>query len=73
MQIDTKYNVGQHLWFLFNDEVKCESVTNIHVTVGLNINPPEKIPSVNILYYFGRITKAEENLFTTKEGLIKSL
>ena len=73
MKIETKYNIGQEVWFMNRN--KCESsvvkgmkITCVHGNYLGNIN------HVSIDYSLeGVVVYPEYSLFPTKEELIKSL
>ena len=70
MTIETKYNLGQKVFFLLNNKVECYPIVKIEVEVdGGDM-------SVNYTLHnsLGRIKPIrEELLFPTKEELLKSL
>lgn len=73
MQVNTKFNVGDKVWFMHDDKVNHQKITSILVRIGLEIYPPEESPTIGIVYNFNKITKDEQSVFPTKEELIASL
>ena len=71
MIIETKYNIGDEVWFINHNKVCVSFITDIRVRknktnikVEYHIEPQHKI-------VFGVIK--EQELFSTKEELLKSL
>ena len=64
MTIETKYNIGDEVWFIDgHNHPRCDRVTSIRLMHDLSI-----------MYYFEVwLSRDEEELFPTKEELIKSL
>lgn len=71
MDIKTKYGLGQRVFFMDNNKVQDGPITRIHIEVGYTT----KDIKVKISYNIFSITKfyKEEELFLTKEELLKSL
>lgn len=75
MTIETKYNIGDEVWWLTNDcksPIKCSNVARINITIY------ESQTSVfyvleNWHPYDGYTFLSEKCLFPTKEELLKSL
>lgn len=72
MQINTKYNIGDEVYALFNNKVK-----NFIIT-GISIVAKEKFPILIRYISFNIITGEymkidEKEIFPTKEELLKSL
>ena len=66
MTIETKYNIGDEVWFMFNHKPTQGKI------LGLTVySPTYYFYIVSILYTSGTIY--EESLFPTKEELLKSL
>lgn len=63
MTIETKYNIGDEVWVkTYSGKVYCNRITGIHIKQGL------------IVYsLFNFADRTEQELFPTKEELLKSL
>lgn len=70
MEIKTKFNIGQTVFYIYENGVKCSPVRRIDVVVTDN-NP--EVPK--IIYNVGSLsTRLEEKrLFTSKQELLDSL
>lgn len=66
MVVQTKFNVGDKAWFMLENKPNCVDIT------GLNISIYES-GNVEIEYTLHYDKLKEENLFATKEELLKSL
>lgn len=77
MTIETKYNIGDEVWVIFEHKAKCATINSIRVYNDSYITNEygETVDSViRILYCFPHgIWVDEENIFHTKEELLKSL
>lgn len=64
MTIETKYNIGDEVWFIDgHNRPRRDRVTSIRIMHDLSI-----------MYYFEvSLSRDEEELFPTKEELLKSL
>ena len=77
MTIETKYNIGDKVWGILGNKVQCTTITNIRVSNDscfTNEYGEMVGTEMNIQYYL--LCNAwvdEENLFSTKEELLKSL
>lgn len=71
MDIKTKYGLGQRVFFMDNNKVQDGPITRINIGVGYTTKDIE----VKISYNIFSTTKfyEEEELFLTKEELLKSL
>lgn len=68
MTIETKYNIGDEVWAVVENKVCKYPILNITVKKGML---PETIET---LYYIGLCEwRYEQELFPTKEELLKSL
>ena len=72
MKIETKYNIGDEVWFIADGEICNEKITAIHIHVTIS--------EVYITYscdddIVGQTlnTAAEKYFYPTKEELLKSL
>lgn len=67
MKIETKYNIDDNVWILYNNRCLCCKV----LTIKIDVNP-----KLYIQYIFAldkEVWLSEEFVFATKEELIKSL
>lgn len=66
MTIKTKYNIGDCVWFMYENKPCFEQIGSISIR-----------PTVRIFYNFSigltEISKLEKAVFSTKEELLKSL
>lgn len=72
MTIETKYNIGQEVWFMNKNKACSDIITAIHTYTTETL--------LNTTYGFGNTirtqivsTVQESDLFPTKEELLKSL
>lgn len=72
MTIETKYNIGDEVWFMQNNKICSDTITAIHTYRTETIS--------HITYGFGKSIRSqiiaiidERDLFPTKEELLKSL
>lgn len=65
MIVSTKYDIGDAVWFMYNNKCVSKKVENIRIDVD----------DMYIQYIFngGDIWLSEKHLFSTKEELLKSL
>lgn len=74
MKIETKYNIGDKVFVLTNDEIKECTVVYINTRHSKHHEPSIRYgieyPKVNS---YGELERPEETCFATKEGLLKSL
>ena len=76
MTIETKYNIGDEVFTLYNNKVSTLKIWGIDVSIEKGFDGQYVLPTkVKILYYdFGKHhTFNEQDLFPTKEELLKSL
>lgn len=67
MTIETKYNIGDEVWYKGFKEIFHDRISNIRIDVDC-------IGEIQIYYeLWGSVTKDEYKLFPTKEELLKSL
>lgn len=73
MTIETRYNIGDRVWFMHDNKVKNEIIIKIDAVIlkDMNCNDVGK----TILYGLFNYSRcyAEHKLFPTKEELLKSL
>lgn len=72
MIIETKYNIGQEVWFMNENKACSDIITAVHTYVTETF--------LNVTYGFGNTIRTqivstikESDLFPTKEELLKSL
>jgi hypothetical protein len=67
MTIETKYNIGDEVWYKGFEESFQDEISNIHINIDCLKN--------TYIYYefFDGTIKEEYQLFLTKEELLKSL
>lgn len=72
MKIETKYDIGQEVWVMDNNQVYQGVITNITVSV---CNKAKTTYTVRVKNMSGSwtIDRNEEQLFESKEELLKSL
>lgn len=75
MEIKTNFNIGDKIYYMHNNRVNCDTVTNIDIFVKCNINNIHREPIINVVYYVGgdHHRCEESEAFVSKEELIKSL
>lgn len=67
MTIETKYNIGDEVWYSLKGNVYHEIIDHIEIDVGKS--------GVTHIYYNseGKFPHREDKLYPTKEELLKSL
>ena len=73
MTIETKYNIGDEVWFMHDNKVKSGTIIKMCVVVERDINSQYVSKSVQYGFYNFNYTYIENRLFPTKEELLKSL
>lgn len=71
MEIKTKYDIGQKVWFISKGKAVKDVVDMIHIHIGSDENISYSFNSIRALGLFGTIE--ESSIFPTKEELLKSL
>lgn len=67
MKIETKYDIGQEVWFKNCKEIFHDNIAQIEINIDC-------LGAIHIYYdLWGDVTKEEQSLFPTKEELLKSL
>ena len=73
MEITTKYNLGDKVWFMDKNKVKSDNIRSFRIEVS-----KEPLSSNNFIYYvddiygnYGRYN--EHELFASKQQLLESL
>lgn len=67
MKIETKYNIGQEVWYNGYSEIFKDKICQIKVNIDC-------FGEIHIYYeLWGDVIKDEHQLFPTKEELLKSL
>lgn len=67
MKIETKFNIGQEVWFKGYKEIFNDKIYQIHIKIN-----PEGETQINYELW-NDVIKDESKLFPTKEELIASL
>lgn len=72
MKVNTKYNLGDRLWFLENNMVRCGVVTNLYIILR---TPDAPEGEIEIRYIIGHDDdrRLESTLYSTKEDLLRSI
>lgn len=74
MKIETKYNIGDKVFFLnYYKNIVQEKIDYIDISVRRKFLSFGNTPEVNIKYFIGSEVIEEERCFKTKEELLKSL
>ena len=76
MKIETKYDIGQEVWFMYENKPKIMKVWDITVEINTKFDGQYEYGTYHRAYYhdFGHHNKVlEYELFPTKEELLKSL
>ena len=73
MIVEIKYNIGDKVWFMYNNSVKCEPIIKINALIEKDMNSTNI--HITILYHLYDYCTSyiESKLFPTKEELLKSL
>ena len=73
MIIETRYNIGDRVWFMHDNKVKSEIIIKIDVVIEKDMNCTGVHKSIEYsLFNYSRYY-TEDKLFHTKEELLKSL
>lgn len=67
MKIETKYEIGQEVWFMYNNRPTSMRVMHIELYISSNKVKRQYIDK------YGSYRVSEHKLFPTKEELLKSL
>lgn len=73
MTIETKYNIGDKVWFIDDNKAKSATIITIGVFVERDMNSQYVSNSVQYGLYDFPYPYIENYLFPTKEELLKSL
>ena len=76
MKIETKYSIGQEVWFMENNKPRTMKVWDIVIEIKTKFDGQYEYGSYVRIYYhdFGNHVKiVESELFPTKEELLKNL
>lgn len=69
MKIETKYSLGDKVWYIFSNKVESSTIESIYLTIGENNRPKPTQYRLN-----RREEDFEENkLFSSKDELLKTL
>lgn len=80
MEIKTKYNIGDKVYFIHGNKITCNKIISIDISIYDRKN--NGIPKIEYTIDFGFRTgkisdtltiRPEEELYSTKEELIKSI
>lgn len=73
MKIETKYNIGDEVWFMHDNSVKSARIIKIDAVIEKDMN--SAFVCINTWYdlYNYHTPYIERRLFPTKEELLKSL
>lgn len=72
MTIETKYNIGDEVWVMYQNHPFKSTIKGVYVEYANDSQSDYLYKSYNIAEIYGMIY-FEENIFPTKEELIKSL
>lgn len=71
MTIETKYNIGDEVWFIWDNIVRNAKIDGIW---SITVNPEKSIIyQLNMTWHDAPLLFKENALFPTKEELLKSL
>lgn len=81
MEIKTKYNIGDEVYFIHNNKITHNKISNIDIYIKLSRDKKEILLieyTIDLELSTGRLgdnyaTRLESALYSTKEELIKSL
>lgn len=75
MTIETKYNIGDEVWFIKDNKVQSLKITQLNVLMSLLPKTDGYGCKINqvVDYSNGKTVLAEYECFPTKEELLKSL
>lgn len=65
MTIETKYNIGDKVWYWFNNHIEIDSII-VQILIGLDMKVRYRCYNSHNIFY-------EDELYPTKEELLKSL
>jgi hypothetical protein len=69
MKIETKYSVGDTVWYMRDNKVRCDTIVNVCVDINSKTQDNTYTLKINQSY----LQFAETYLFTSKEELLSSL
>lgn len=75
MNVETKFNVGDNVYYIHNNQIQQSTVNNISINIERGVNNDSVVQTANIIYLVGykNYEKREDALFATPEDLFKSL
>ena len=73
MKIETKYNIGDEVWFMHDNRVKSAIIIKIKAVIEKDMNSSALVQDTWYYLYNYPNPYIECRLFTTKEELLKSL
>jgi len=68
MEVETKFDIGDKVWLIYNNLVTALKVSGYRITIDESFNP-EIVYTLN----YNCLEVAESQLFKTKEELLNSL
>jgi hypothetical protein len=73
MTIETRYNIGDRVWFMHDNKVESEIIIKINAVIEKDMNRTGVYKSIAYSLFNYCRYYTEDKLFPTKEELIKSL
>lgn len=75
MKVETKFNVGDNVYYIHNNQIQQSTVNNISINIERDIDNDSVVQTANIIYLVGykNYEKKEDALFATPEDLFKAL
>ena len=71
MTIETKYNIGDEVWFMWENKVQCSKIKDLE---SVTIRPVLSVVyELEMLWHDAKFVFKECALYPTKEELLKSL
>ncbi len=71
MTIETKYEIGQEVWILYDNKAIRQVINCLYITVEMNGGRIRQVVNYDIMFCAGGYK--EDVIFETKEDLLKSL
>jgi hypothetical protein len=73
MTIETKYNIGDKVWFMHQNLAKSAIIVKIDIIVEISMNDTNIYKNIWYSLFNYQSSYAEQTIFPTKEELLKSL
>lgn len=75
MKVETKFNVGDNVYYIHNNQIQQSTVNNISINIERDVKNDSVVQTANIIYLVGykNYEKREDALFATPEDLFKVL